>query len=222
MKAAIEVGPKGKRCVAVARAWPGLSRGAKTEEAAIEWLESYRARYAPVAAAAGLASEFDAEAGIVVVERYPGTPSTDFWGISFAFSEFDRAEMAGAEFDREIGLMQGAWRFFDDCRARVSEELRKGPRGGGADREQLVRHVLAAERDWQKKLGNRRDDPLDTSQGALNAHRAAYVTSIRTFHAERKPARTWPLRYLIRHTAFHTLDHAWQMEDGDLTGSATD
>jgi hypothetical protein len=23
----------------------------------------------------------------------------------------------------------------------------------------------------------------------------------------------WPLRYLIRHTAYHTLDHAWEMED---------
>jgi hypothetical protein len=25
------------------------------------------------------------------------------------------------------------------------------------------------------------------------------------------------MRYLIRHTAFHTLDHAWEMEDKDLT-----
>lgn len=32
-----------------------------------------------------------------------------------------------------------------------------------------------------------------------------------------KMARSWPLRYLIRHTAFHTLDHAWEMEDKDLT-----
>ena len=29
-------------------------------------------------------------------------------------------------------------------------------------------------------------------------------------------ARTWPLRYLLRHTAFHRLDHAWAMEDKDL------
>jgi hypothetical protein len=32
-------------------------------------------------------------------------------------------------------------------------------------------------------------------------------------------ARAWPLRYLIRHTAFHTLDHAWEMEDKDMTGT---
>jgi hypothetical protein len=53
----------------------------------------------------------------------------------------------------------------------------------------------------------------------LSAHRDAYCTAIRAFHAQGKLARTWPLRYLIRHTAFHTLDHAWEMEDKDLTGT---
>jgi hypothetical protein len=51
----------------------------------------------------------------------------------------------------------------------------------------------------------------------LQAHRDAYVAAIRAYHAEGKMARRWPLRYLIRHTAFHTLDHAWEMEDKDLT-----
>jgi hypothetical protein len=57
---------------------------------------------------------------------------------------------------------------------------------------------------------------LLTDEG-LQAHRDAYRNAIRAFHAEGKMARTWPLRYLIRHTAFHTLDHAWEMEDKDLT-----
>jgi hypothetical protein len=51
----------------------------------------------------------------------------------------------------------------------------------------------------------------------LNAHRHAYYDAIRGLHAQGKMARTWPLRFLIRHTAFHTLDHAWEMEDKDLT-----
>ena len=55
-----------------------------------------------------------------------------------------------------------------------------------------------------------------TDEG-LNAHRDAYCDAIRAFHAQGKMARTWPLRYLIRHTAFHTMDHAWEMEDKDLT-----
>ncbi len=30
--------------------------------------------------------------------------------------------------------------------------------------------------------------------------------------------RSSTLPYLIRHSAFHTLDHAWEMEDKDLSG----
>ena len=41
--------------------------------------------------------------------------------------------------------------------------------------------------------------------------------AIRALHAEGKMARTWPLRFLIRHTAFHTMDPTWEMEDKDLT-----
>jgi hypothetical protein len=59
-------------------------------------------------------------------------------------------------------------------------------------------------------------EALLTDEG-LNAHRDAYCTAIRALHSQNKLACKWPLRYLIRHTAFHTLDHAWEMEDKDLT-----
>jgi hypothetical protein len=59
-----------------------------------------------------------------------------------------------------------------------------------------------------------------TDEG-LNAHRDAYCNAIRALHSQGKMARTWPLHYLIRHTAFHTLDHAWEMEDKDLTVKQT-
>lgn len=49
------------------------------------------------------------------------------------------------------------------------------------------------------------------------AYRESYCAAIRTFHSEGKLARTWPLRYLIRHTSYHTMDHAWEMEDKDLS-----
>ena len=37
-----------------------------------------------------------------------------------------------------------------------------------------------------------------------------------------QPMRSWTLPFLIRHSAFHTLDHAWEMEDKDLTGEDVD
>lgn len=214
----LEQGKKGKRVVAVASAWPGLSRGDKTEDAALERLQSYRPRYAPVARHAGLDNEFSIDAPIEVVERYVGTGSTDFWGISFAFSENDLQEISEVELEREISLLQGCWAFFDVVRGRVSAELRKGPRGGGWDRDQLVWHTVANEMDWAAGLGLPKRPEAMPSDDALRGHRDAYVNAIRAHHAQGKMARKWPLRYLIRHSAFHTMDHAWQMEDKDLTG----
>jgi NAD(P)-dependent dehydrogenase (short-subunit alcohol dehydrogenase family) len=54
LKLALELGPKGKRVVAVAPKWPGLARDAKTEDDAIERLRTYMPRYAPVAQLAGM------------------------------------------------------------------------------------------------------------------------------------------------------------------------
>ncbi|MCX6049724.1 MAG: hypothetical protein NT075_31885 [Chloroflexi bacterium] len=213
----LEIGPKGKKVVAVAPDWPGLERGAKTGEAALERLLAYVPRYTSVTKLAGMEAALATITGVDVVEHYPGTGSTDFWGISFAFSNIDQQTMSDEALARELTLMRACWAFFDDVRARVSAEMQRGPRGGGRDRDLIVRHTLGAEQDWAKKLGV--STPLDTllTDAGLNAYRDAFCDAIRALHAQHKMARTWPLRYLIRHTAFHTLDHAWEMEDRDLT-----
>ncbi|HEV2405834.1 MAG TPA: hypothetical protein VGR88_10285 [Ktedonobacterales bacterium] len=215
----LEIGPKGKRVVAVAPDWPGLERGAKTEEAAIARLQAYLPRYAPVAKLAGMDARFAVSGAIAVVERYPGVGSTDFWGISFAFSQSDQQAVSSAGLERDLTLMQACWAFFDAVRSRVSAELRKGPRGGGRDRDRIVRHTLVTEQEWATKLGVRAPEGALLTDDGLRAHRDTYVNAIRAFHAQGQPARSWPLRYLIRHTAFHTLDHAWEMEDKDLTAT---
>ena len=220
LRVMLEIGPKDKRVVAVAPDWPGLERGAKTEEAAIARLQAYLPRYAPVAHLAGMGAEFATIATVEVVERYRGTGSTDFWGVSFAFSSIDRQVMSSAELERELTLMQACWAFFDEVRSRVSAELQKGPRGGGRDRDRIVRHTLGTELGlFAVKLGVRTAEGALLTDEGLRAYRDAYRTAIRAFHAQGKLARTWPLRYLIRHTAYHTLDHTWEMEDKDLTGN---
>ena len=98
----LEIGPKGKKVVAVAPDWPGLERGAKTGEDAIERLRSYLPRYSQVAKLAEMDAEFGALKKVDVVEQYPGTGSTDFWGISFAFSSIDQQGMSDVELEREL------------------------------------------------------------------------------------------------------------------------
>jgi hypothetical protein len=43
---------------------------------------------------------------------------------------------------------------------------------------------------------------------------------MRDWYAAGKPLGNWTIPYLLRHTAYHTLDHAWEMDDRDLTASA--
>src|SRR5438309_4703518 len=142
LRVTLEIGPKGKQVAAVAPDWPGLERGAKAGEAAIERLQSYLPRYAKVANLAGMGVEFADITTVAVVEHYPGTGSTDFWGISFAFSGIDRQDMSSEELERDLTLMQACWAFFDAVRWRVSAEMQKGPRGGGRDRDDIVRHTF--------------------------------------------------------------------------------
>lgn len=183
-------------------------------------LSSHGHRLHALAQRAGLATTFAGDMTVELVERYPGVGSTDFWGIAFAFSQSDRAALSRAELDRELLLLRACWAFFDEVRARVSAAIQQGPRGGGRDRDRIVAHTLAAEADWAAKLGLSSDaDALQTDAG-LQTHRAAYCQAIQEYHAQGKQARTWPLRYLIRHTAFYLLDHAWEMEDKDLTASS--
>src|SRR5207245_7152148 len=102
LRVTLEIGPKGKKVAAVAPDWPGRERGAKTGEAAIERLQAYLPRYAKVAMLAGMGSEFAAITAVNVVEEYPGVGSTDFWGISFAFSDLDRQDLSSEELEREL------------------------------------------------------------------------------------------------------------------------
>ena len=220
IRVAVEIGPKGKKIVAVAPDWPGLERGGKTEEAAIERLLAYVPRYAKVTKLARMKAAFGTKPVVDVVERYPGTGSTDFWAISFAFSSIDRQTVSGAELERELRLMQACWALFDDVRARVSAEMQAGPRGGGRNRDEIVRHIFANEQAWAKMIGALTPDEAMLTDEGWHTHREAYCNAIRDYHSQGKSAgkmAKWPLRYLIRHTAFHTLDHTWEMEDKDLT-----
>ena len=221
VRTVIERGPKGKRSVAITVDWPGWSRGARTAELALETLESYRGRYRQVAAVAGMSREFDATGPLEIVEDKVGSGSTDFWGISFSPSATEQGPMGEAELERGITLLRACWAFFDGVAARVSPEMRKGPRGGGRDRERIIRHTIRTEsEDFAKQVGLRIPEGAALTSDGLRQHREAYVAAMRAYNAGEVPRRmrSWTLQFLIRHSAFHVLDHAWEMEDKDLSG----
>ena len=222
VRTVVERGPKGKKAVAFAVDWPGWSRGAKTADAALELLESYRERYRPVTREGRTGEEFDAAGPLTLVEDRVGTGSTDFWGISFSPSTVEREPMEPAELDRNIGLLRACWAFFDGVAARVSAEMRKGSRGGGRDRDQIVRHTIRTESElFAKRVGLRVPEGGALAPPSLREFRASYVSALRAYNnGEGRRMRSWNLPFLIRHSAFHVMDHAWEMEDKDLTQTA--
>ena len=128
--------------------------------------------------------------------------------------------MGDAALERGITLLRACWGYFDGVAARVSPEMRKGPRGGGRDRDLIVRHTIRTESElFAKKVGLRIPEEAALSPEGLLQHRKDYVAAMRAYNAgevERR-MRSWTLPYLIRHSAFHTLDHAWEMEDKNLS-----
>jgi hypothetical protein len=222
IRTVIERGPAGKRAVAFSLDWPGWSRGASSAELAVERLESYRDRYRPVARLARMARDFDAAGPVEIVEDRVGTGSTDFWGISFSPSSTEHGPMGEAELQRGIKLLRACWAFFDGVAAQVSPEMRKGPRGGGRDRDQIIGHTLRTESEsFARQVGLRLEEGATLTPAGLRQYRLAYIAAMRAYNAGKveRRMRSWTLPFLIRHSAFHTLDHAWEMQDKDLSGA---
>jgi hypothetical protein len=206
----LEVGKK--RVFACSLDWPGWARSGKTEELAIEALETYVPRYGAVAEQAGMA--FPAEGVTVsVVERIPGSATTDF-GAPASFATSDAEPLPGGQAERVAELVRAAWMVFDRIAAATPAELRKGPRGGGRDRDKMIDHVLGAEAAYARKIGIKHRQPALDDREAISALREA-ITNVLGAPSDGKPPidKGWPPRYAARRIAWHVLDHAWEMQD---------
>lgn len=194
-----------KRSFACAVAFPGWARSGRTEEAALEALLDYRDRYAAVAGLAGVEVPDDPEP--VVVERVPGNATTEF-GAPAIVPDLDRAALSQEELERRLTLLRAVWAYLDEVVATAPAVLRKGPRGGGRDRDEVLAHVVNAERAYARKVGVSQPpfDPRD--HGALAAFRS---DQLRGLAVASEPA--WPVGYAIRRIAWHAADHAWEIED---------
>jgi hypothetical protein len=100
--------------------------------------------------------------------------------------------------------------------AHAPKELRKGPRGGGRDRDAVAAHVVAAETAYARKLGVRHRAPVTAAEIAeLRADIAQTLATARV--GEPLVASGWLPRYAARRIAWHVLDHAWEIEDRSAT-----
>jgi hypothetical protein len=205
----LEVGSK--KVFAASLDWPGWGRFAKNEGEAIEALAAYGERYEPIASAAGFS--FPAAPRFTVVERVPGTPTTEF-GAPDGRPAADSAPVTKANASRHTKLLQAAWAAFEDCSSTAPESLRKGPRGGGRDRDKMIHHVVEAEAAYARKIGVKHRPPAIDDKEAIEALRAE-VLAVLAKPSDGDPLTDngWTARYAARRFVWHVLDHLWEMED---------
>lgn len=206
------------RVFAGALEWPGWGRFGKTEELALEVLGAYAPRYAIVAEQAGVA--FDAAGtDLRIAERLPGSAATDF-GVPDAVAASDADALDAEAAERLTAMVAASWAVFDRIAAGAPAELRKGPRGGGRDRDKIVDHVLGAEASYARKLGVKHRQPAIDDGPAIAALRSAIVAVLRR-PSDGTPLvpKGWPARYAARRVAWHVLDHASEIEDRSVVPS---
>lgn len=202
-----------KRIFACALDWPGWCRSGKDEEQALAALAASAPRYAVVAVEAGVGLPPEMAGAFEVVERLPGSGTTDF-GAPDKPAARDGEPISMDEAERIAALVAASWRVFHRAVSRAPAELAKGPRGGGRDRDAIVEHVLAAETAYARKIGVRQRQPEAGDATAVAALRDAILDALRGSHQTTASGeRGWPPRYAARRIAWHVVDHAWEIED---------
>jgi hypothetical protein len=215
----LEIGKK--RTFAGAIDWPGWCRVGRDEETALQALFDYAPRYAEVLRSARLGFKVPAApTEFKVVERLKGDMTTDF-GTPGAAPSADKRRVDDAELHRLQTVLKACWRTFDaTVSAAAGKELRKGPRGGGRDVEGIIRHLIGGDGAYLSRVGWKKAASKGEDAGkAMDLTRQAVLKAlVASAHGE-LPAQgprggvMWKPRYFARRSAWHVLDHAWEIQD---------
>ncbi|GAB4581563.1 MAG: hypothetical protein Fur0022_43120 [Anaerolineales bacterium] len=184
-------------------------------------LLDYGPRYARVLAGTSLAFETPSQVTVFrVVERLKGNITTDFGALD-ATPTVDTAPFGENDFQQAKILLEACWQALDEAeKTAKGKALRKGPRGGGRELEEIVRHVMETEGAYLSKIGGKRKKGEDKGiEGETARHREAVFSALEVAAREGVPAvgprggSRWTARTFIRRLAWHVLDHVWEIED---------
>ena len=215
----LEVGRK--RIFAGALDWPGWCRSGRDGDAALQALVDYTPRYvAALGSAARGVPRPRTVAELRIVERLKGDATTEF-GAPSRPPKGDGRSLAAPELKRQIRLWRACGSAFDAAAAAATGlELTKGPRGGGRELDAIAAHVFEADRAYLARIGGRfpesKDRDVPVAMGGLREAIAAALTARARGEPPAHPRRSgtyWSPRYFVRRSAWHALDHAWEIED---------
>ncbi len=211
----LEVG--GKRVFAGSVDWPGWCRSGRDQDAAVETLFASAPRYARALRSTQLGFVAPADpADLTVVERLTGNATTDF-GAPDVPPSADAQPVTDRDLARFTTLFRACWRAFDRAAVKAEgKELAKGPRGGGRDLDKVVDHVLGADESYLVMLGAKapKGDPGERATRLRQAVLDALEFAVREgVPPSPRGGKRWTPRYFVRRSAWHVLDHAWELED---------
>ena len=204
----VELG--GKKAIAWSLEWPGWCRIRANEESAMQALIDYEARYQLIAQRAGL--DF-APGDFVVVERLHGNANTA-WGVPSVMASAESRPIDATTAQHNVALLRASWDMLEEVVATSPAELRKGPRGGGRDRDEIRRHVIEAERVYARKTGVRHQPFEMDDKSTLDGMREE-IAAVLSKPSSGGPLVSggWNASYAVRRMAWHVVDHIWEIED---------
>jgi hypothetical protein len=199
-----------KHVFASAVEWPGYARIGKADDDAIETLLAYGDRYASAVSSAR--QGFKAPKNVNVIERVKGGSGTDFGALSVSPKADDR-RVTSKELKRQLALLKAAWKTFDAmAETHARKKLATGPRGGGRSIAKMTTHILQADIAYLSSIGARHqgtdmDELREAFLGRLERHWKGEPIE------NKRKTPPWTVRYCVRRSAWHALDHAWEIED---------
>jgi len=157
-------------------------------------------------------------AQLVVVERLPGTATTDFGAPGVAPTVDHDRSCDAATIRRFEKILRAGWRAFDQAaRSARGKTLATGPRGGGRSLEAIVGHVIGADAGYLTAVGWKAPKAANPAE-QLTATREAILAALRASAAGEIPSRgprggaRWSARLFVRRVAWHVMAHVWEIE----------
>ncbi len=211
----LEIGSK--RTFAGAIDWHGWCRSGRDKQSALQALVDYAPRYARVLRTSQLDFQPPKDlSAFNVVERIKGNATTDFGAPGIPPSR-DTRSVDDAQLKRLEAILAACWRAFDAAiKKSQGKQLATGPRGGGRNQAKMIEHVMGAAVGYLGALGWKLEK---NQESAIDKMRPAILEALAAASHGELPERGprggvhWTPRYFVRRSAWHILDHAWEIED---------
>ena len=213
----------GKRYVfATAIDHPGWSRRGSDEASALQALCESGPRYERALRSVRKIALPRSIEGFEIAERFEGDSSTDF-GVPSKPASADAKTLNAKDLKTWLAVLEACWQAFgDSASSHAKSTLRTGPRGGGRDVDRMWAHVVEGQYAYLRQVGGRFDSKAKDRERLWTLLQEEFVASIRARIKGDLPAigpkggARWSPRYAIRRSAWHALDHAWEIEDRAL------